>query len=463
MMLMMGILLQCTDESITVSPEKVQFSCTQIGINQSGGRIESNEIPTAVLLTLTTGTGDPVFVNKKINLLQMGDFYLTQPIELLPGNYKITDFMLIKDSTTILYAVPKSGTRLAPAVNHPLPYTINVQKGRVTNVALDVIAVAQQAPEDFGYASFAIHVVNPIWISVFTLTDEKETLATATAYIVKENDTLKTYSLDAKINLIAFTGNIHYTYKLIVSKSGYNPYIKTFTYEELTGNLGGNPLMVRLMPAFTMETYVSAPREISFRLNGSGSLYINWGDGTSTSFQTKPEESPWDELIHSYTEAGTFLISITGELDKITSFTLIYETAVMDKINFQSLTELSSISFGITPRGPKVIDLRHNTKLESVSVINIANQEDLLLPEENHIRSIAITGPNLFSTSDVDAIVNNIYANASMHNERNGTFLIQKSWIDVSDELVGPPTSSSIQKLKELRDLYNWLIYPELP
>jgi len=103
---------------------------------------------------------------------------------------------------------------------------------------------------------------------------------------------------------------------------------------------------------------------------------------------------------------------------------LLYETAVVDKINFQGLAELSSINFGITPRGPQVIDLRYNKKLESVSVFNIANQEDLLLPEVNHIRSIGITGPNLFTTSDVDAIVNNIYANASMHNERDGRFLL---------------------------------------
>jgi hypothetical protein len=100
------------------------------------------------------------------------------------------------------------------------------------------------------------------------------------------------------------------------------------------------------------------------RLNGSGVLQVDWGDGTFTAFQTKPEGSPWDELIHSYTEAGTFRISVTGELDKITSFTLLYETAVVDKINFQGLTELSSINFGITPRGPKVIDLRYNKKLE---------------------------------------------------------------------------------------------------
>jgi hypothetical protein len=463
MILINGILVQCTDESITVSPEKVQFSCSQIVTNESGGRVRSDEIPTAVLLTLTTDAGDPIFVNKKVNLLQMGDFYLTQPIELLPGNYKVTDFLLIKDSTTILYAVPKSGTRLAPAVNHPLPYTINVRKGHVTNIALDVIAVDQQVPEDFGYASFTLHVVNPLWISVFTLIDEKEMLANAIAYIVNETDTLKTYPLDAKVNLIAFSGSIHYSYKLIVMKNGYNPYVRIFNYQELIEELNGHPLMVRLVPAFTMETYVSVPREISLRLNGSGVLQVDWGDGTFTAFQTKPEGSPWDELIHSYTEAGTFRIAVTGELDKITSFTLLYETAVVDKINFQGLTELSSINFGITPRGPKVIDLRYNKKLESVSVFNIANQEDLLLPDVNHIRSIGITGPNLFTTSDVDAIVNNIYINASRHNERDGRFLLQKSWIDVSEELVGPPSPSSILKLKELRDRYNWLVYPDLP
>jgi hypothetical protein len=453
----MGATLQlCTDEVETLSPEKVQFTFVVSDAANNGGRIQAAEPPASLLLSVSNSAGVPVFTLKEIKLLRVGDSFMTEPLELKQGYYKITDFLLLGESEDVLYATPKVGSPLAKAVVRPLPFGFNVMKNVVANVAMEVIDVTLRLPEEFGYASFAINAVNPLRLSVFTTVGTTTNLTSARAYILKGNDTINSYAMGATINLIAFQGDAQAMHRLVVSKPGYNPYIKDFVYSDLVTTLGNLPLKIYLVPAgFTMLAFVDdygIPNSFEFRLNAvSGSYVVEWGDGTSSV----------NETSHVYATAGNYLITVSGDLDKITSFYCFYGYGRMDAINVQGLTELQNFRFGLTPRGPKEIDLSKSTKLKELFIPNIAQLEHVIFPVDAPVSTVDISGPNQLSPAMVDEIINGVYQSAVLNSETSGIFVLFDTWTRDRYDMVGPPSAASLTKLRDLRDNYGWTIAPD--
>lgn len=448
---------RCSDEGQNQAPEKVTVTFSLSVHDNAGGRTNATRTPDVLLLSLQNSARQPVFTNKKIELLIAGDSYLTVPIELAPGRYIITDFFLATDTDTILYAVPKKGSALASAVLHPVPYGLNITNTAVSNVEMEVIDVSQNAVENFGYASFNVNVVNPLRISVFAALGDAIRLTDAKGYILNEDDTVKTFTLAAKgNNLISFKGDADITHKLVICKPGYITYSQEFIYNDLIASLDGRPLQVYLSPAFIMVTHMGS---LEFALNGDpGALSIDWGDGTSEPFALTNDDS---FVSHIYATDGHFPITITGDLQKIKYFYSFYGNGALDSINTQSLSNLKEIRFGLT-NGPKVIDLRYNKKIEFIMMTGLHELEELLLPDENSIYYIDISGPNLITTSGIDQIINKIYATAVMNNVMNGGFQLNKQWYPpFTGEAVGPPSEAGIMKLRELRDSYNWSVLPD--
>ncbi|MEQ1586680.1 MAG: hypothetical protein ABL895_12420 [Cyclobacteriaceae bacterium] len=472
-LLLMSTTLQlCTDESENLAPEKVQFTCVFTGTGNDGGRMQSTELPAALLISMENNVGVPLFTLREIKLLRIGDSFMTEPLEFLQGYYKITDFLLVDDSSKVLYATPKNGSTLAKAVVRPLPYGFNVTKNKIINVEMEVIDVSQRLPEEFGYASFGINAVNPLRLSVFTTVGTTTNLATANAYILKGTDTLKSYTLGATVNLISFKGDVADTYKLVVVKEGYNTYSKEFVYSELIAMLGSLPLKVYLIPAtFNILAFVdenSTPANgFKFIIDGlTGEVMVDWGDGGHEGYSINMEEFGFEtvEISHTYAIPGNHSITITGDLDLITSlFTANYGEGRMSAINVQGLTGLEEIVIGLNePPGPAVIDLSNNSKLHYVNVNHDRHLNNLILPTENNIRAIEISGCDLLTTPRVDDVISKIYFSVVQHNEMNGDFSLSEDWSqDPGDPMVGPPSPASITKLRELRDIYQWRIVPD--
>lgn len=452
-------LQQCTDEE-SIGPEKVQFTFSLSSVSNEGGKVQWTELPQSLLLSVQNNANVPVFTLREIKLLRIGESFMTEPLELTQGYYKITDFLLVDDSAKVLYATPKYGSVLAKAVVHPLPYGFNVYKNKVTNVEMEVIDVQQQLPEEFGYASFSINSVNPIQLSVFIRTGTITTLTSANAYIVHTNDTIKKSTLIAGINMISFAGNPQDEYRLIVSKSGYNPYVNDFVYAELINSLNNLPLKVYLEPAtFTMLAFTDGYGGTTYAFDFAvgmteGSIIVDWGDGTSSTGTS-----------HIYAAAGTYLVTVSGDLDKITDFYSFYGQGRMDAINVSGLTEVVDFRFGLTPRTPKVIDLSNNKKLEFVMLTDLVQMERLILPVEAPMWLVDISGPNQLSVAAIDEIVNAVYQSAVLHSEQSGRFLLYANWTDASTPqaphpMVGPPSAEALTQLRALRDTYGWSIAP---
>lgn len=464
LLFMSAFLQMCTDEGEPFAPEKIQFTCVLTSLDNTGGRVQNVDVPASLLISLENNAGAPVITLKELKLLRVGDSFMTEPMELTPGYYKIVDFLLVTDSNKVLYATPKRGSTLAKAVVNPLPYGISVNKNRVSNIEMEVIDVTQQIPEDFGYTSFLINTVNPLKLSVFTVGDQGYSLSASTVRILKDDAVVKSWSLPAGINLISFPGNSEDTFLLEVEREGYTTYRKRFVYSELISSLNNLPLKVYLVPSlFTMLAYVDEEYStfrfgFEIRLHGeSGTINVDWGDGSHEVFELSIVGI---DLIHQYSAKGNYSINVTGDIQNITSFHSFYGIGRMDAINVQGLSALKEFTIGLS-RSPRVIDLTHNTNLISVWLPAALNLEELQLPESAIFTNISISGPTKLTVGAVDQIINDVYQSV-LDNSRSGNLTLSSNWIPEDVTLLGPPSAASLIKLYELRDNYAWVIYPDL-
>lgn len=442
-------LQQCKTESGPAAHHSVQFS---FGLRPqpSGGRTETAE-PTALLISLENTVGDPVFTHKRINLLHVGSSVMTEPVQLPTGTYNITEFLLVNDAGSVLYATPKVGSPLAGAVTHPLPYAFTVSADDATTVVMEVVDVSQNTPEDFGYATFDINLVNTLQVAVFINTGGELVLTTASAILDHGDEVVGNYSLEAKTNILPFAGDPQASYRLIVIKEGFKTYVKDFIYSELLASLNGAPLQV-VLHQFTIlvNTGEGATGDFRMSVEGGASFHVDWGDGTSS-------DSGFE---HSYTTTDRFEITITGDVESITSIRLAYDQPKIEAIDVQALTNLNEFWAVLTP-GPISIDLSHNTQLTSVAFAGDRILHHVLLPTANTISYMDIQGPNDLSAAEVDDIIQKIHDSAVLWNTRNGRFLLDKNWAIPTNLMVGPPSSTSVEMLRDLKENYGWSILPD--
>lgn len=122
---------------------------------------------TEALITIVGQDGEIIYDKEPLQLLEFGEQYITRLLELPVGEFKLTEFMLIDSSGTVLWATPVEGSNLAPLVNDPLPVWFGIAPDETTNLSMEVIRVKDYNPGDFGYASFSINFVDRICLKVF--------------------------------------------------------------------------------------------------------------------------------------------------------------------------------------------------------------------------------------------------------------------------------------------------------
>lgn len=202
--------------------------------------------------------------------------------------------------------------------------------------------------------------------------------------------------------------------------------------------------------------------DYEFYMGSSGaSISVNWGDGTIT---THFIDTPYNSALrHSYSNPGNYVIKITGDLDKITHFDSYYGMGEFYQIDFRVLPNLQQLNVGLTASS-SIINLNHNPKLERVSLAGMEDLKALVLPKSHSIRNINLDGPFGMDTHDVDGIIQNIYKNAVSKNLTGGIFTLPASWAQDENDysMIGPPSASSIDKLRALQNVYGWSIYPAL-
>jgi hypothetical protein len=450
----------CDDPGVQLEKNKVQFTLSPG--TTSDGRLKGADLPenAHLMISIESTSGTPVFSNHEIQVSKSGEGYVTDPLDLMPGTYAITDFMIAKDSE-VLYAAPKSESRLGQLVMHSLPYNFSVSENGVANVNMQAIDVRNEKPEAFGYASFKGSRANTLSLMVFKTKGGQTSSRAATAELRQEKRLINRFSLHAGINNIAFEGDPDAVYTLSVF-AGEAAKVTTFNFREMKKQLGAKPLKITLEPALllTIESYVDEGNEyeeyFDFVLDGAaGAVNVNWGDGHENS-ETLPLN-----ISHEYT-TGSYTAIITGDLDEITNlYGFSYGTIIYGITGLTNLTALKTYdpSWGAVPIK---VNLSNCRNLETIYVEKygapyepIDLRTDFQLPPEHFIKEFVFYAPSLDPTrenitaEELEVIVDNIYNNTTQRKIYGGRFFISP---------VDAPSPQTQQKLDILQNDYDWTI-----
>ena len=440
------------DPGLIQKPVNIDFTIS------SGNEAVSSLPPNSrLIVNIESQNGQVMIDNQEIEFDAGENTFSTRPLDLGYGSYRITEFIVVNENDDIIYAAPKEASTLGSSVQHPLDYQFSLSSASTPGLHVRLLDVSRHKPDDFGYASFK----RPGRKMSVTVTVQGDAGATsADAFILRGADTISHYFLRAKMNQIRLPAHIREEDRIVVSKDAYTS--ASYSLSALLLDSENKPLKVVLSPAFTMLSFIdmSASAAFEFYLGApeGSSVSIDWGEGNSETVALGGDTY----ITHSYATGGNYPITITGDLDKITYFYSFYGQGMVDAINFRHLTALQEIRFGLT-RGPRVLDLSHNPKLQSALLAGLGDMEVLHLPEDHALRDVMISGPNKITTAGIDAIIHNLYRNAVNKNITGGSFALSASWAqdEGDDSLVGPPTADGLATLKLLKDNYGWTISPD--
>lgn len=461
MLLLAAWALQTCTTDEPASNGKVQFDFSFLFRENSGGRTQQLvTFPEGSYVLITvTNTDGTVYENKKIDLLKIGDLYTTIPLDFSPGEYDLTDFIILTQSNEALYATPKTGSPLAPLVSHPLPLHFSIATDAITNLAIEVVSTDASAPEDFGYASFGVdvHVGPEFSIAVFS-SDSLANLkfTTATASVIRDGVVLHTQSVAAKTTPLFFDGEPDSTYTLEIIKDGCARYTKEFVLQELLDELDGSPLSIVLTGALTFEPAALQEGYFNFDIEGpSGShVTVDWGDGTAAQAVTFSGSIAF--LEHTYSVPGPHYASVTGDIGKLTHVKFYYDDGAINKVSLLQLKDLELFAMGFT-HSPAQIDVSQNRKLRVLDCSH-SDLTSLDISQNRYIKTLSILRDD-FSAAAVDKVINDLYDAVTANEIYDGEFALY----DENNEPIGPPSEAALTKLRSIQNGYGWSILPEIP
>lgn len=413
---------------------------------------------TSLMISMETLSGEPVYSMESVPFSKSSDGFTTGGLNVDPGDYILTEFMLVDAQGKIIYTIPYADSPLKEAVISPLGINVNVRPNAPSRLSTEILNVQSYNPADFGLASFRTNNSFQLVVSE----DGSGKPVNATAVVMHEQDTIATLTLPAKKSRVSFGGDLDKTYKLIVTKEASAPYVTEFNLREWATTYRNKAVKVSLAPAFTMTAEAMADPEYPFYFYIGGSdaeLSINWGDGSIETVTLT--DSHGEEITHAYAAAGHYPITITGDLDKIVHFYSFYDGSIFSEIQFRHLTSLKELLYGLTA-GPATIDLSHNEQLETAMLPGLRDLETLILPETHGLKFLEVDGDNNLDSEDVNAIINNIYTNVSARNLREGVLGLRASWAQEETDMsmIGPPSAESLILLESLKNDYGWTVHP---
>jgi hypothetical protein len=291
---------------------------------------------TNVVVDIEDGTGQSIYSNEIIPLININGEYISEPISLETGNYNLTKFLVTDETNTVLYATPLKGSKTAYLVNNPLEIEFNLAKDETKKIVMEVINTSGLTASDFGYTTFSFDIVETInfLISVFVYNDTTANLEQTSAVIAVSGDSSLIYSdtLAAETNSIVVKDG-YASYNVVVNKDGYSEYSQMFTDVELQSHFV-DPIEVVLNPEEideytkllikgdgiegqtvftdnsptqkTINTYGNTVVDITNKVVGSGSISF---DGTGD-YLRLDDSADWDFETGNFTI--DFWIFVTG-------------------------------------------------------------------------------------------------------------------------------------------------------
>ncbi|MBN2612895.1 MAG: DNRLRE domain-containing protein [Bacteroidales bacterium] len=191
---------------------------------------------TKIIVSIENENGEKVHEMLSINLYKFNNSFISEPIALKPGNYKLTTFFAVDSDDQIIYLTPREDSELAYLVTDPLPVIFSVIKDETTKVGVEVIEASLGVPEDFGYATFEFGLIKTFTfcISVFEFVNDSTNfeLTGAEIKIVSEENEIYSGILSSVTNSIILPEKEGY--KIILKKAGYQDFSSEMTLSEIS-------------------------------------------------------------------------------------------------------------------------------------------------------------------------------------------------------------------------------------
>jgi len=204
--------------------------------------------PFAIVISIVDNKGNSVVNTEQIPLYNMNGRYISKPISLKPGNYKLTDFLVIDAKGNVIYLTPKEGSPKAYLVNDPLPVDFGVFKDQVVNVPVEVLRNLGEDPKEFGYSTFTFNVVEVFnfYVSALVYSDSTQNFILTNANITINKNSCLIYNnvMLPKTNIITLRKD-YGIYSITIKKAGYEDYYTELTLANLL-EYSSKPLIVVL-------------------------------------------------------------------------------------------------------------------------------------------------------------------------------------------------------------------------
>jgi len=214
-----------------------------------------------LLISVEDTKGNQILSDKLIPLYPFGSGFVSAKVEIKNGEFRLTKFMIMNPSGAIIYAAPVAGSPNAYLTNKPLPLIFNIFPDRVTTLAPEVLAVGNQSPSAFGYATFGVQIVKPLefWTMCVIGFDNPMIMApiqiaTAKLTISNNNGWIYSFNLIAAANHLVIRGGSE-NYTFLLEKEGYPSQKMQFTAKQLLETTKENPLILRI-PAGSDQTKI---------------------------------------------------------------------------------------------------------------------------------------------------------------------------------------------------------------
>jgi hypothetical protein len=321
------------EDQLVQSQVEFSFSSDKLKAGSSQGLA-------SVVVTIEDLQGNVVKNSEKIDIYNMNGDYISKPISLVAGDYKLTRFLVLNQNNDVVYASPMLGSPKANLVQTPLPLMFSASEDQVSKIIPEVISTAQSVPGDFGYSTFSFEVAGTFdfLLGVFAYNPGSRNYELTNASISIYSDSILVFSDDYEADTVINNGQIYDSigitkkislpekyenYNIVVSKTGYITYSQVITKEELRMYFrkeDKGPLVVKLdnkcsLSAGAAKILVN-PSTIEWP-NNSVSIqnqsitnadfyFFDFGDSTS-SLLINYEPT----ITHEYFKPGTYTIKLT--------------------------------------------------------------------------------------------------------------------------------------------------------
>jgi hypothetical protein len=222
--------------------------------------LDSGIVSYQLLISVEDTKGNSILSDTLIPLYTFGTSFMSAKIELQTGEFRLTKFMVLNPSGAIIYASPKAGSPLAYLTSKPLPMSFKIVAEQNTPIRTEVLVVGDQAPSQFGYATFGIQIIKPLEFYTYCILDNPLSMTAALQMteakltISNNNGWIYSFNLAPSLNrLIIRGGSENYTFLLV--KTGYTPIKMQFTGVQLLAATKEKPLVLKI-PVGTTTTQI---------------------------------------------------------------------------------------------------------------------------------------------------------------------------------------------------------------